>query len=430
MNFKSAEGWGIKRIQPGGCMVRKIMFSWLIMLIILSTADTVCGFEQNNIQIHGFASQGYLISTENSYLGNSEDGSYEYNEVGINFSALINDDLRFGLQLFSRDLGPHGNNDLNVDWAFLDYNLRDWLGFRAGKIKMPFGLYNRKRDADMLRTSILLPQSVYNEGSRAFVVAFYGVDLYGNKNFGPFGSIDYELFGGTVEIPSDIQFLSEFFEMLKYSSPVVYNNLVASGMDVSSIKVGVKHIEGGMLVWNTPLSGLRLSVTDLLGEMYYKLGPMTNTSDISEFSVMSTEYDFDNFTLSAERVKVIFDDNAGGMSTEIEGYYGALSWDISRWLTIGLAYGEYYPNAKDKDGMEIRKMPEDLPPDYEGPLEDYYAWQKDITASIRFNINEFWCFKLETHFYDGLGLTNIADNPPADSEQYWNLYLVKMSLNF
>ena len=29
-----------------------------------------------------------------------------------------------------------------MDWAFLDYQWRPWLGLRAGIIKMPFGLYN------------------------------------------------------------------------------------------------------------------------------------------------------------------------------------------------------------------------------------------------------------------------------------------------
>ena len=96
------------------------------------------GFESEDISMHGFVSQGYLRSSDNNYLGNSKDGSFEFNEIGVNFAIPVSDSLQFGIQFFSRDLGETGNNELIVDWALLDYNYRAWLGFRAGKIKLPF----------------------------------------------------------------------------------------------------------------------------------------------------------------------------------------------------------------------------------------------------------------------------------------------------
>ena len=56
----------------------------------------------------------------------------------------------------------------------------DQLGFRAGRIKLPYGLYNQSRDVDMARTSVLLPQSVYSEVDRELLIAYEGVGLYGN----------------------------------------------------------------------------------------------------------------------------------------------------------------------------------------------------------------------------------------------------------
>ena len=62
-------------------------------------------------------SQGYFKSNDNNFLGKSKEGSFEYNEVGLSFALPISDELRFGMQLFSRDIGEYGNNDFNVDWA-------------------------------------------------------------------------------------------------------------------------------------------------------------------------------------------------------------------------------------------------------------------------------------------------------------------------
>ncbi|MGB5159306.1 hypothetical protein [Desulfobacterium sp. N47] len=70
------------------------------------------------VSIHGFISQGFLTSGEYNYLAhNSKTGSFEYNEMGINFSKQVTDKLRIGAQIFSRDLGDVGNNKVTIDWA-------------------------------------------------------------------------------------------------------------------------------------------------------------------------------------------------------------------------------------------------------------------------------------------------------------------------
>jgi hypothetical protein len=87
-----------------------------------------------------------------------------------------------------------------IDWAFGDYRWKDQLGFRAGKVKLPYGLYNEGRDVDMLRTSIFLPQSIYNERMRDFILAYEGAGAYGSLASG-IGGFDYHVFGGTLNVP-------------------------------------------------------------------------------------------------------------------------------------------------------------------------------------------------------------------------------------
>jgi hypothetical protein len=129
------------------------------------------------IDIHGFISQGFLKSDRNNFYAKTQDGTFQFDEFGLTFGVDLTDRLRGGIQLLARDLGEIGNNKVEIDWAHLDYRWRDWLGLRAGKIKVPYGFYNETRDLDMLRTSIFLPSSLYAEDIRDAYNAIQGAVL-------------------------------------------------------------------------------------------------------------------------------------------------------------------------------------------------------------------------------------------------------------
>lgn len=381
------------------------------------------GFSQEDIAMHGFVSQGYLRSTNNNYFSNTEDGTFEFNEIAVNFSAPITDELSFGVQFFSRDFGTLGNNELFVDWAFLDYNLYDWLGFRAGKIKLPFGLHNLKRDADMLRTAIILPQSVYSEGLRDFVIALYGISLYGTKDAGTLGYFDYEIYLGTLHMKSDTPYFQQSLAQLQYTLPDVAGIISMISLE----DIAIKHTEGGVLTWNTPIAGLKLNATFLYADCESNATlsgttPLIMEVTVNGFNTQSIEYDSGGLTFTVEAHQMdmkteLFSQKSG---YKADGWYGSASWEALPSLSLGITYGEYYPNNKDRDGKDYKAV--DLP--------DFYAWQKDVTLSVRYNINEYWCIKLENHWINGLGLAGIVSNPPETADENWLLYAIKTSLNF
>ena len=211
----------------------------------------------NKVVIHGYISQGYMKSTHNNYLIPTKDGSYEFNEAAVNFTTHVADNLRMGLQFFSRDYGKEGNNDVLLDWAYADYLWKDALGIRLGKIKIPVGFYNQIRDIDLLRTSILLPQGVYEEGMRDFLLAHQGASLYGNIPLLYAGSFDYEVIGGSLSIPDPRTgfWRFVFLDLLDNVTQFYPDGTVGSVRDPS---VTGKYVLGGTLKWNTPLQGLRL----------------------------------------------------------------------------------------------------------------------------------------------------------------------------
>jgi hypothetical protein len=56
--------------------------------------------------------------------------------------------MRVGIQLHMYQMGQIGGPNLLVDWVSGDYKISDRLGVRAGKIKVPVGLFNDSQDVD------------------------------------------------------------------------------------------------------------------------------------------------------------------------------------------------------------------------------------------------------------------------------------------
>ena len=106
--------------------------------------------------------------------------------------------MRVGMQLFTHDLGPLGNYRTRFDWFYLDYRFWDWLGVRAGRTKLPFGLYNESSDIDAARVPVLLPQSVYPVSNRDFLARADRRRSLRHRALGRAGSLEYRLYGGTV----------------------------------------------------------------------------------------------------------------------------------------------------------------------------------------------------------------------------------------
>ena len=54
----------------------------------------------------------------------------------------------FAIQQAFQATDTLGNYDVKLDWFYLDYHFSDAFGIRAGRTKLPFGLYNEFADVD------------------------------------------------------------------------------------------------------------------------------------------------------------------------------------------------------------------------------------------------------------------------------------------
>ncbi|MFC2140400.1 hypothetical protein ACFLQ1_01610 [Candidatus Auribacterota bacterium] len=385
----------------------------LISLVSYNVCATYAGID--DVTIHGFISQGYLKSTNNNFIiKNSTDGSAEFNEAGLNFSTEITDNLRGGLQLFSRDLGDIGNNEFKLDWGFLEYSLKDEIGLRFGKVKPPFGFYNQGRDVDLLRTYILLPQSVYMEDLRDIFVGIFGVNPYGTLSLGSAGSLEYNIGYGFTNVDDDLPFMVDLLSSVLGTIP-------------SSVKTDLDYALGGGLRWDTPIQGLKLGISYAEAELSFDYKSTILNSKmglkLTDWYVYSLEYVRNNLTLIAELSQNIYSYTnvpvIGVSKAKLQGYYAQISYQFFDWLETGTYYSVYYADKDDKDGNRYKIL----------GLPDYRAWQKDWAIFTRFDITDNWLLKLEIHFLDGVAQTYSLYNM-AGFKRKSKLYTVKTTFNF
>jgi hypothetical protein len=415
----------------------------LLLSLILSSGRPALALEFASMSIHGFVSPGYLKSTANDYQGlSTRKGTFSLSEVGINFSTEPIEKLRIGMQLFAYDFGDEGNFDVVLDWAVGDYRWKDWLGIRAGKVKMPVGFYNKERDLDMLRTSILLPQSIYTAMMRSFTNTFLGGEIYGAVP-GAFGDdFEYELFVGTMNADKTRVIRGFITDGASKGLP--------PGTQVSllDLSVEIEYVVGGALIWNTPLEGLRAGATfytsdsEMNGTLlvsipllpqqpllqYTVQSPTSLSYKVNYAYVLSAEYTVGNLILAAEYFYQRGDirpraapgvPELPSFEQNIQGFYGQVRYRFFDRFEIGSYYSVHHQNADDKDGdfYVARGEP------------DFLAWERDLAVSFRFDIFPNWLVKLEAHFIDGAALVDIPENLD-DLERHWGLFGFKTTFSF
>jgi hypothetical protein len=414
--------------------MKKATFIFFITLALSLFTANCPAADVMNIDIHGFISQGYLKTTDNFFYGDTVDGSFEFNEFGINFSEALNDDLRVGLQILARDFGSNGDDEPVIDWAFGDYRIENWLGVRVGKMKAPKGLYNETRDVDMLRTFLFLPQSVYSEILRDMDLGILGAGVYGDIDLDAGGWLSYQFYYGTQNVPSNESVSQALQGTTAYRTPV----------ENESIDVDKKYVIG--LVWETPLEGFRLSATYdnsvILATAYAK---MTVPDVFDEGDLILADFDkYENIVLSAEytlgKLLVVSEyirtqkdylitfsgEFHEGGDTTADGWYLGATYQLTDWVHVGSYYAESYNNTDDRKGETVNRPGNDIP---------HRAFFKDTSLTTNFIINEYWNIKLEGHRFSGTHRISAMDQVPDTdgnvfAEENWNLFAAKATFSF
>ncbi|QWV93389.1 hypothetical protein KP004_19840 [Geomonas oryzisoli] len=403
----------------------------LTAMMLFAFAGSAHAVDLAGVEIHGFASQGYIkTSPDNNFpVSNSGEGSFNFNDFAVNFSKEVNPDLRVGLQLLAMDRGSYGKDKITLDWGFGDYRLTDWLGFRAGKIKIPLGLYNESRDNDAARTFIFLPQNEYYDYERDSVNAITGASVYGSVPVGPAGTVNYQFQIGTTPIPLDGA------SAKNYSAYISTVDAPLTTTDVNSDTAFVHHLE-----WRTPVgvratfSGLHTSFDGTASGIY--TDPVTSATTpvtakwkfdswhryilgveyILDDLTLATEYQRDDYTVSADYQNPALENFTSRQASD--GWYVSAAYRFTDWFELGGYYTEIYADRHHRDGSTF----EDL-----GVGAPWQTWQKEKVLTLRFDPMRNLVLKVEGHLIDGTW--NMSEYTDA-SKRNWYLVATKATVFF
>jgi hypothetical protein len=375
------------------------------------------GLDDLNIQIHGYATQGFLYSSANNVLTTSSStGSPAWSEAVVNVTAQPLPKLRVGVQARYGLLGNLGNA-ITLDWAAADYRVNDEFGVRFGKVKTPIGLFNEIQDIDPSFSWALLPQSVYPIESRNTLLAHYGGVVYGTIKLGASGGkLEYRGFGGERVVAGN----DGYFLGLNESGVVLPNGI--SGVTM-----------GGALHWRTPISGLMIGASDAKDQQwsapvtssfqYEGLTiPLTGTFTINPLNLYNYfgRYEKNKILFAAEYTRlpgtlpVVLTSELSGPITRVyqtdqRGWYGMFSYKVTGKLTAGVYHSQFFDHASSP-----------------GPGR----YQKDWNLSGRYDFNSFLYAKAEEHIIKGTGLNIDAAMNPNGTKENFNLTLLKIGVSF
>jgi hypothetical protein len=335
-----------------------------------------------NIQIHGYATQGFLYSNANNFFTTSStNGSPAWVEAVVNLSAQPIPKLRVGVQGRYFLLGNLGNA-ISLDWAAADFKVDEKLGIRFGKVKTPLGQFNEIQDIDPGYQWALLPQSIYPLETRNFQLAHYGGVAYGTLNAGTgVGKFDYRAFGGERVIAGSDGYLLSLTE-----AGINFPN----GVSAAAL--------GGNLKWRTPLSGLEIGSSDSrtnAGNAIVSDGPYAGTFSSEAFNAVQEygKYEKSRFMFAGEykRTPTIFlitialptGPHVIPQHLDQRGWYGMATYKVTEKFSVG---------AYDTQLIDHQHAL--------GPARYY----KDWTINGHFDFNQYLYAKVEEHFIDGTNL--------------------------
>ena len=371
------------------------------LLLVVCCAARLVAQDLENIQIHGFATQGFLYSSHNNYLTmKSSSGSLQWTEGAISVADQATDKLRVGIQLHMRQMGDLGGPNVVVDWASGDFKCNDKLGVRAGKIKVPLGLFNESQDVDSLFLWILLPQSMYPMDNMDFNLSEMGGEIYGALPLGKRGG------------------------HLQYAGHIGDNSLDANGGYVQQLaEFGLTFptppsgkTYGADLQWVTPWHELTVGAS-ALNDALDGTGPQGTVHLPATFTMAYyARWDRGRVHLAGEywrtplNLLLTVGPNAMPYLVDQRAWYPMASYSVMKRLQIGGYYSHYVNKAGDTS----------LPANY----------SKDWVISGRYDFNNYFYGKLEGHFLHGTGLGYYTSTNPDGLKPNSNLLAARIGFSF
>lgn len=363
-------------------------------------------------QVHGFASQSFISSGGNNFFGDSTHGSFNFYEAGVNGTVSPLPDLLFSAQVVLRDAGNSDNEGLRLDYAFADYQFLSQadtsLGLRAGRVKNQFGFYNDTRDVVFTRPGILLPQSIYYEGSglRGLLFATNGVQAYADTNVGE------HFLSASATWGPNFNASEEDERVLSAGTPlpghVRFNNFYGvrflDEINSGRLKFGLSYLHANLELIPNP--GIPFNA-DIDAALY----------------VLSASYNAEVFSLISEyRLTTTKGQSFGApLDSKGDGYYLQGEYRLPHSWTLMARYDALFNNRNDRDGETFAAQTGG---------NRYSQFSRDVTVGAKWLYNDHWGIWGEVHVIDGTATVPLLDNLGRSLSNHWSMFLLMAAYRF
>lgn len=364
------------------------------------------------VQLHGFLSQAAASSDHNNVGGDSSNGiAFDLRELGGNVSWRPDPDWLVSAQVLARWAGKTDDGDIRLDYGFVDRTLvsgEDRLGIQLGKIKNPYGLYNTTRDVAHTRPGILMPQSIYWDRIRDFILAAPGVSVYGENNR-PMASLSWQASVLRPEVENTeveyVTFLQDMPGRLEGRTSWLGQVMLELDHDrwrlgLSLGEMAVRYTPGAVDVWQAGTTRFR----PLVFSLEHNREQWSFAAEYAETTVRSRDYG----------LSYPFPDNT------VQAYYLQATWRFQpRWQSYA-RYDVLHVSKSDKRGRQFQ---------VDTGLPAHLVYSKDLTLGLRYDPDSAWALSMEVHRVQGAASLARTDNPGLPQKD-WNLLLLQAAYRF
>ncbi|NIB39323.1 hypothetical protein HBA55_06990 [Pseudomaricurvus alkylphenolicus] len=403
------------------------LLNLLALLFSLSYAAATAATELTQPKLHGYVSQGLTLTSDNRFFGDSEELSWEFTDVAVGFTWRPYTKLQIAGQALYRRAGDTSRDDVYTDYALMDLTLMQELsgqaGFRAGRIKNPYGFYNDTRDVAANRPSVLLAESIYRDPIRDVYHTSDSVSFYGNYYLGEH-LFQLDLLKGTPQMTDLVE--NEF--------------LIPIGMQGDLVD---EEIELGRVLLESYGGLLRFAYTQVRVQSDLEPDPGTRQVEVepgvfvtiplhgypgrtvTRVKLWSAELNYEDWQLTSEFQNLTFhrrdSSPRGRVNQPTRSFYISAAYRISGSWQVFIRRDIYYAHKDDKHGREFESAT---------AIPSYTQYAYDTTLGLRYNAGKRWHIGVEAHRIKGTAWLSHNENNLAQSEKNWSLFVAKVSYQF
>lgn len=385
----------------------------IVLVLGMQTSVVSADFLPDELQFHGFLTQGFFHTSDNNLYGQSDDGiSPGLTEVGLNTAYQPFSKLRFAAQGLYRRAGGLDHGSVRLDYGLADLTLLSYdsgqIGLRGGRIKVPYGLYNETRDVSFTHPTILLPQPVYFDQSRSLMVSADGGSFYADQRTA-FGDFHFKFnYGMTLDDNSELR--------------VATLGAMAQGRFTARPAIATQlsyELNGGEYVFAVSYLDLMLDYHPMQGE------PLSSGTTYIQPLLFSAQYNGEKFTLTGEYDYRRYTMKDYGMylpnfNLIANSWYLQGSYQILPQVQTTVRYEEFHI-----DMQTVGQVP--FVPGATKQLPYAHTW----VAGVRWDITPSWMLRAEYQRVDGSAWLPDTDNHDRSMvKPNWDIYALQLSFRF